>query len=182
MTADALPLETLKNIPLLEGFDDEECRQLQRAARVVEFEPGEVILRQGQCSRNLWILLEGKCEVFTDPSADRGSGRRALSLAELEPYSQFGEMSFYRSAPHSASVRAKTPVKLMRIEREDYESLIADGSKAAYKLACNAVESLADRLERMDEWVAKLVHDSSSAPRVGEWDNFRKKLFNGWDL
>ena len=182
MTADILPLETLKNIPLFEGFSDEECRQMQRATRVVEAQPGEVILHQGQCSRNLWILLEGRCEVFNEPQSDGSATRRPVLLAELEPYNQFGEMSFYRSAPHSASVRAKTPVRLLRIERGDYERLVSRGSAAAYKLACNAVESLAERLERMDDWVAQLVHDSSNAPRVGEWENFRKKLFNGWNL
>ena len=80
-----------------------------------------------------------------------------MVLAELEPYSLFGEMSFFSPAPHSANVVAKTPVKLLSIARSDYDDLIRDGVSAAYKLAYNVVESVADRLRRMDEWIAELA-------------------------
>lgn len=182
-STDRLTTDVFKRIPLFEDLTDAECRQFRGVAQVMEFEPGEHVLRQGRSSRNLWVVLDGICEVVKEPAEGDGSPiQTPIVLAVLEPYHQFGEMSFFRPAPHSASVRAKTPVKLLRIERGDYERMIEQGSPAAYKLACKVVESLADRLQRMDEWVAKLTHQVPPTPPIGEWENFRKKLFNSWNL
>jgi CRP/FNR family transcriptional regulator, cyclic AMP receptor protein len=138
------------------------------------------VLEQGKSSQNLWILLDGKCEVVKDSVQD-GS----LVLAQLEPFNLFGEMSFFSPAPHSANVLAKTKVRLLCISRTDYDDLIHEGVGAAYKLAYNVLENVAKRLRRMDEWVAELTaHNEHPAmeEKRPEWRQFRDKLFDGWNL
>jgi CRP-like cAMP-binding protein len=116
-----------------------------------------------------------------------GQAGEQLALAVLEPYSIFGEMSFFHKAPHSASVRAQTSVELLCIARGDYDDLIREGAWGAYKLAFNAVASLAERLRRMDEWVAELAGEparaiSSTEGRSSEWADFRDRMFARWNL
>lgn len=173
--------DVLQQAILFRGLSAAECQQLSQVAKVRHFAPGEVILRQGEDSRQLWVVLEGKCEVvrFKDEKHD---ARHSLVLAVLEPYSNFGEMSFFHPAPHSANVRAQTEVKALVIARSNYDQLIRMGNGAAYKLAYNAVESLADRLRRMDEWVAELADQNPPDAKVPEWSSFRDKLFSGWNL
>ena len=60
--------------------------------------------------------------------------------------------------------------------------MIQEGIWAAFKLAYNVVQQLAERLRRMDEWVAELANNPSAAANVPEWSRFRNKLFNGWTL
>ncbi len=115
-------------------------------------------------------------------------------------------MSFFSPAPHSSSVVAKTPKwKLLSISRPDYDDLIHDGVMVAYKLAYNAVESVANRLRRMDERIAELweqpepastaepalpsaltAKKQSNPPaaneKLPEWRQFREKLFGDWNL
>ena len=43
------------------------------------------------------------------------------------------------------------------------------------------MRSLADRLRRMDEWVAELAAHNPPGERVPEWSAFRDKLFNDWN-
>ena len=171
--------QVLERIPLFHNFNDTERRQLADIAQVRHFAPGEMVFRQGENSQSLWIVLDGKCEVFkhTDEAP-----RESVVLAILEPYSHFGEMSFFSPAPHSASVRAQTGGQLMRHRSRDYDDLIRQGIWAAYKLSYNTVQSLADRLRRMDEWVAELASHNPPGERVPEWSSFRDKLFNGWNL
>jgi CRP/FNR family transcriptional regulator, cyclic AMP receptor protein len=171
--------QILTNIPLLRNFNETERRQMADIAVIKHFAPGEVVVRQGEDSQVLWVVLEGKCEVvkYWDHQATE-----SIVLAILEPYSHFGEMSFFSPAPHSASVRAQTEVTALGIDRRDYDDLLRQGIWAAYKLAYNTVESLADRLRRMDEWVAELAAHSPNSERVPEWSSFRDKLFNGWNL
>ena len=53
---------------------------------------------------------------------------------------------------------------------------------AAYKLAYNVVQQLAERLRRMDEWIDDLANNSPSGGNVAEWSNFRNRVFNGWSV
>lgn len=172
--------EQLKKVPLFQNLSEAECKQLADISSVIAFEPGEVVLRQGKSSQNLWVVLEGTCEVLKQlPDAGRGN-HHEVKLAAIEPLQTFGEMSFFHSAPHSANVKAATSVKLMRLRREDYDTLLASSSWAAYKLSLNTVSTLAQRLRRMDDWVAELLtaNPETSEP---EWRQFRAKLFGQWN-
>jgi CRP-like cAMP-binding protein len=180
-------------VPLFQGFNDTEVRQVAEIAQLKEFTPGEVIIRQGQRGQELWVLLEGRCDVIrlTVDGKPRGE---AVLLAVLEPGSHFGEMSFFHSAPHSASVLAKTSVKLLKISHGDYEELIQEGCRAAYKLAYNTIQCLAERLRKMDEWVAELSNKAIASPTASngehglsephaqEWADFRERMLASWNL
>jgi CRP/FNR family cyclic AMP-dependent transcriptional regulator len=179
-TATGLTAELSKKIPIFRGLSGVEWERLMKIVELSEAAPGESIITQGERSQKLWVLLEGTCEVFHH-SAEGKSGE-PISLATLEPYANFGEMSFFHPAPHSASVRAKSAVKLLSIERSRYEALCSQEASAACKLALNAVASLAERLRRMDEWVDELVHRGHATPRIPEWNRLRATLFDGWKL
>jgi CRP-like cAMP-binding protein len=192
--------QTLKQIPAFRTFNESECHQIADVVQQRTFAPGEKVIEQGKRSQHLWIVLEGQCDVSRASLHDG-----PVVLATLEPYSLFGEMSFFSPAPHSASVVAKTPVKLLSISRPDYDDLIHDGVMVAYKLAYNAVESVANRLRRMDERIAELwehpeptsaaepalplalsaKRQSNPPPgkeKLPEWRQFRDKLFGDWNL
>ena len=175
-------IQTCLQLAPFQQLDAEECQQLLAIAQQRAFAPGEQVIEQGQRSQLLWILLEGKCEVVKQSEHDG-----PLVLAQLEPQSVFGEMSFFSPAPHSANVVAKTQVRLLSIGRMDYDKLRSSGSAAAYKLAYNIVQSLAHRLRRMDDWVAELAAASEHTnghieQHQREWHTFRKKLFESWNL
>ena len=184
-------LDIFEKVPLFHGLNETECRQVAEIAQLKEFAPGDSIIRQGQRSQDLWVLIEGKCEVIKLTKGNTPDGE-AIVLAVLEPYSHFGEMSFFHAAPHSASVRAGTAVKLLKIVRGDYEELIQEGCRAAYKVAYNTVQCLAERLRKMDEWVAELtakasangapLHIPESKAIVQEWSDFREKMLTNWNM
>ena len=172
--------ELLQQIPLFSGMTANECQQLADIGSIACFEAGEAILRQGKSSRNLWIVLEGTCEVIKHID---GADSKPTVLAELGTYCNFGEMSFFENRPQSATVRAKTPLKLLQIKREQFDVLAGNAEGAAYKLALNAITSLAGRLRQMSEWVAKLsAAPPAGSERIPEWNQFREKLFDQWDL
>ena len=194
-----LTTEQLRSIPLLHDLGDDQCPRLTEICRVWRFAAGEMILRQGETSQSLWLVLEGQCEVLRQPPDD--PTEEPVVLATLDAGSNFGEMSFFHAAPHSASVRAKGNVTLVRIERGDFDLLVARGDCVAYRLALNVVASLAERLRRMDEWVAQLVSDDEDQARretadpaqkpqpmpngsqpVPEWTKFRNSLLREWNL
>ncbi len=143
----AITGDVLHRIPLLSNLNESEFHQIADVARLRTFAAGDYVIRQGDQSRDLWIVLEGQCEVVRrlEPNGQAASQQEAIVLAVLQPYSHFGEMSFFHPAPHSADVRASSPVKLLQITHADYADMIHDGIWAAYKLAYNVVQQLAER-------------------------------------
>ena len=75
----------IQRIAIFRGMNDEELKQLLEAADTMEFEFGEVILREGKQSQNIWITLEGDCEVVKR----LGDGEETI-LATLSSPSIFG--------------------------------------------------------------------------------------------
>lgn len=182
MKDDAIGGEVLAQIPIFRGLDDAERRQFLSLAASEAYQPGEYVLHEGQTSRYLWIVMQGRCEVVRQwRSGDDGS-TRDVQLTVLEPYACFGEMSFFHPAAHSASVRAITALELLSISREAYDTLMCDGSPAACKLAHNAVNALAERIRHIDEWIIDRVRREAAGRKVEEWEDFRAKLFSGWEL
>lgn len=186
MTADIVLDKLLTEIPLFRNLNPTERRQLGEITKLEPWAAGTTIVRQGEQSRCLSVVIEGKCEVVKHVEHATSDGKlshEAFVLAVLGPYDQFGEMSFFYPAPHSADVRAQSAVQLLRIAHADYKDLLDEGVMAAYKLSHNVVESLAQRLRRMDDWIAELLaHQPATAEHTREWTAFREKLCNNWNL
>lgn len=142
------------------------------------FDPGETILHEGRSTRSLWFILSGSCEVLK--TLPNGEDR---VLATLEAGALFGEMSFFSPAPHSASVRAVSECVILRMGRENWQTLEQIGLRPAYTIARETASVMSDRLRRMDEWVTRVLADTpdpaARAARTDEWNDFRAKLLGG---
>ncbi len=165
--------DMLDHIPLLS-----ECRLNDRVEfdRLVErrtFQRGENILVEGKVDPALWLLLEGRCEVV---KCGNGHGERRLAV--IEPGGVFGEMSFLKAAPHSATVRALSDVVVARLTPAAFEELRETSPAAAYCIVMNLVTLLSERLRRMDDRICELLAHSSDE-RQKEWQDFRARLFAG---
>ncbi len=178
---DRSAIETrLAQAPLFDGLTPTERAELAGIARPRACSAGEIIVREGEMTATLWLVVTGRCEVYRQVTA---AGRTSeVVLAMLEPYENFGEMSFFHPGPRAAHVRAVTAAELLQFERADFESLVMSRSSAAQKLAHNTIGILAERLRRMDSWVAELVAQDGRPRRTDEWDDFREKLFQTWTL
>jgi hypothetical protein len=88
-------------IPFFTPLDGDERKKLADAATLHVFNGGEVIIREEDPGRSIFVILEGKVRVFT-----RNQQGEDLELAVLGPSQFFGEMSFLTGKPRSGSVGA----------------------------------------------------------------------------
>ena len=166
--------DSLAQLPIFHGMSDSQRGELLAIGHRVKVAAGEQIITQGKLVQNLWFILAGECEVTR-----RTEAGCQLNLAKLEPPMQFGEMSFFHAAPHSADVIALTNMELLRLGREDYDALNSAGNPVAIKLAMNSLEQLSDRLRLTDEWITNLVCGEDHKPTPSEWTSFREIIFRG---
>jgi len=169
-------VQELRTIPLLTTCGISDRVQVDRLAERREFASGDAIIREGEQDQALWILLSGECEVVRARDED---GEQ--QLATIEPGGIFGEMSFLKPAPHSATVRALCDVEVARITPDAFEELRDESPSAAYCILMNLVMLLSDRLRTMDERIGAVI-EHTPQDRQKEWHDFRARLFAGWDF
>jgi uncharacterized protein YhbP (UPF0306 family) len=80
---------------------------------------GETIVRQGTPADKLLIIVDGEAEVIRD------EGGLERPIASLSSGDLYGEIAIMRDEPRSASVRAKTGVRLLSLDRDSFKNLIA---------------------------------------------------------
>jgi len=168
-----LPVE-LKDVPLFEGLGEEERQQVLDAMVLRSFAPDEVILRQGIVTQNVWVLIEGQCEIVREP--DLGTLGKTVQLAEITPFETFGEMTMFSDRPHCTSVWAKTDVKTLKLRKSDFKKLKQRAPEVTCRLACNLVNILSDRLRRMDDWITELLDEHKAAQMHIQWNELRDRL------
>ncbi len=86
-------------------------RKIGPYVRLLTYEPGETIVREGDWGGNsFYLVVSGQPEVFRS-TPDRGEVR----ISEVPPGRQFGEISVLAGVPHSSTVRASDEeVRLLR--------------------------------------------------------------------
>ena len=93
--------EAVAAIPFFSPLDADERKKLADEATLHVFNGGEMIIREGDPGRSIYVILDGQVRVFT-----RDHHGEELELALLEVSQFFGEMSFLTGKPRSGSVMA----------------------------------------------------------------------------
>jgi NADH dehydrogenase len=109
---------------VIDLFFPRDIAQIQPARgnrlRIDHYEPGDLIIRMGEIGRELYIIRSGEVEVVR-PAGDAGNESIVATLGRGEV---FGEKALLDDAPRNASVRARTPVDVLVISREDFMAMV----------------------------------------------------------
>jgi hypothetical protein len=105
--------------PLFSGFDRDELVAVIRGLRLLSFEPGDLILAEGDPGDSLFVLTTGEVKAFV---RDPETGRRVL-VRRLADGAFFGEISILSGKPRTATVTAVTHCELLELDRETLDGI-----------------------------------------------------------
>jgi CRP/FNR family transcriptional regulator, cyclic AMP receptor protein len=103
----------LKRIQLFQDVPDEDLRVVTTFARSDEVSEGTVIVKEGDFANQFMAIEEGTAEVT----------RNGEKVGDLGPGDVFGEIGLLEKERRSATVRATSRVKLIKIERWELQRM-----------------------------------------------------------
>jgi CRP-like cAMP-binding protein len=105
------------------SLNDEILALLQRNMTLQRFEPGDLLMKQGDRGTSLMIVEEGSVEVTVEEGANRHLLKRA-HVGEI-----LGEMALLTKEPRMATVTALTPVVARVLSAELFDELAASNPR-----------------------------------------------------
>ncbi len=147
-----MPVPTIfaKSWPIFRGLQDEEIEIITRDCDERNYKAGEVILKEGALPVELFVVLEGECEVR---SHFRG---QEIPIAKIGPTEVFGEVGFVDEFPRSANVIAIKPTRVLILKKPDFQKIINANPALGVKLYRNLAYILARRIRETDNKVKQL--------------------------
>lgn len=122
----------LATVPLFAGCSRRELSRIASLADEIDLPAGQVLTREGKKGREFCVLISG--------SADVRKGKK--KVATLGAGDFFGEIALILDAPRSATVDARTDVRILVVERRAFKQLMDEMPSIQSKV----LEALAARL------------------------------------
>jgi len=139
----------LHDIQLFSHLDQTLLSTLAKKLFIERFATGDVIITEGDMGNKLYLIARGEVDVLA--SSPVGKQR---SLTVLRAGDHFGEMALLYDIPRTATIRARAPVQLYSLNKEDFNELLL------------SVPALREQMERiMNQRAQKIAErEAKSAP------------------
>jgi CRP-like cAMP-binding protein len=154
-------IEFLKKNQIFKGLDESEIKIILDVIKVKNYREGEVIIKEGEEGEELFILQEGEVEIsqsLTLPHKEK-SEKVEKTITKLcgKDCGFFGEIGLLEKSTRTATVVARTPTKVLSIDRKNFEIIAQKYPEIGYKVVSNIAKILCSRLRKANENVLKLT-------------------------
>lgn len=174
---DDVSIDAFHRFDLFEGFDADELATMAEFVEHQVYEEGEQIIEEGERSRDMFLLVDGRVDVF------KSDGDERRFLAALEPEAVLGELGLVLAEPRSATAVADIETDLLCIAGEPLTQRREEGNLVAHKFAYNVLRSLARRQSEMNDRLLEAM-DRAEEKRFerDEVTDLRERLAENWSF
>lgn len=123
-------VRALESLPLFSGLDAAALAELRRSAEEIELDAGSYLFHAGEPADSLYVVRSGRLQAIQTQIVIREFGRGEV----------IGELGLLTGAPRSASIRAVRDSTLVRLTKEQFDTIADAGVLGAL------VRELATRL------------------------------------
>lgn len=149
---------------LFAGLTPDELQHIVTSAKMVQYNPGEVVMKQGTPSDNFALIVSGEVIV----NLRHENRNEEIEVARLKPFDTVGELGLLLNEPRSASIVAGQDAAVLSFDKQFFTEMFK--TLPGFALVTSRV--LARRLQL----AARSMPISSAAPAAGKPDPAARKL------
>jgi CRP/FNR family cyclic AMP-dependent transcriptional regulator len=117
-------IAALKRAPLFDGLSRKELTQLARVSEDLDVPAGTALCTEGDTGHEFFVIVDGKVEVTRD-------GKRVTMRGGGE---FVGEIALLENTTRTATVKAKTPLRVFVLTRKDFRALLDANPAVEHKI------------------------------------------------
>ncbi|QTA91411.1 pentapeptide repeat-containing protein [Desulfonema magnum] len=146
----------LATFPMFQSLHDRDIKYIVSFLHRKRFTTGDVVIRQGDPGRNLYIVVSGRIEVL---------GEAGISIAFMGSGEVFGEMSLLSGNPVGATIKVLEPVTVLYLNGRDFKKILNEyPSLQMYFTRLLAARMAEINLARSEEFSSGMVGMLSEMP------------------
>jgi CRP-like cAMP-binding protein len=142
--------ELLERVSLFQRLEKRHIRSLTRLVREQEYQPGQLMVQEGQSGLGLYIIAEGTAEVIR--------GNQVLGTLGAGDF--FGEMALLDDLPRTADVRASVPTRCLTLSKWEFLGELESHPQMALPLLPMLSRRIRAAEERVDHLLSELGRSS----------------------
>jgi CRP/FNR family transcriptional regulator, cyclic AMP receptor protein len=127
-------LELLKAVPLFSQCSQAELRSVAQLGTALDVPEGKTLVTEGTAGRQAFLVLGGEADCSV----------RGRHLARFGPGDFFGETALLTAGGRTATVVAKTPMRVMVLSAGEFRDLLMASPSISVKLLAATAQRLRD--------------------------------------
>lgn len=130
----------LERCPLFAGMSPYQVKKLILLSEIVEFASGQILLRQGEVSSGMFVLLKGNVDVIIENNGT------LITVDQIDAGGIIGEIGFASGVARTATITATTAVTAVRLDALRAQKGLRFYPGIAIRLSRNITKVLGTRL------------------------------------
>jgi len=149
-------LGVLANSPWFKTLPPPVLEQVLGAAAALHYDPGEVVVRQGEPSDSFFLMLSGTAAVLSEQKEEK------IAVGRLRPPASFGEVGLLLSQPRTATISAVESLSVLKFTAKSFDSMV----EKIPGFGVGALRGLASRLQHVTTLVPLPEDDARPTPEA----------------
>ncbi|TNM94947.1 hypothetical protein fugu_017706 [Takifugu bimaculatus] len=163
-----LIVKAIQKNDFLSRLDDEQTAMMVDLLAVSSFKPGDHVIKEGTEGDSMYIVAGGELRV-----TQGGRDLRTLTTGDV-----FGELAILYNCKRTATVTAKTAVRLWCMERQTYRTIITNKSKKRREQLMGFLKMSRTLKDLNDVQLSKII-DSMEEVKYQDKDVHRSRRSRG---
>jgi CRP-like cAMP-binding protein len=136
--------QLLRRMPLFAELDAQQVQLIAAQLREETYEPGAVIIRQGEIGETFYVIESGRVQISVTQDGEE------RVVAERGPGEYVGEIALLLEVPRTATVKALTGTHMLTLHKSDFDRLVVSHLYVSHGLERETSRRMID-LERAAE-------------------------------
>ncbi|NQU55835.1 MAG: Crp/Fnr family transcriptional regulator [Rhodospirillales bacterium] len=131
---DPIDIKTIVSIPVFSTAPIDALEMIRLTASVQSLDVGQTLFDEGEASREVYFILEGKVRIYCYSHGDRD-----VALVDFETGGCFGELAALDGLPRTGRAEALEPTRLMKLDAIVFNELVQKNKEIANQVILRLV-------------------------------------------